>query len=99
MEVVGSTSDDWEPTRRTMLAAGICPAPSVIEIESTSGVSSRDSVHVGDRLERAIENRAAPAEEIERGASVQPPRYSLRRTAFWLALTGVSLYLVAPSVL
>ena len=56
-------------------------------------------MRVGDRLERALEQRADVAEEIERGAREQPARPSLRRTAFWLALTGLSLYLVAPSVL
>ena len=34
-------------------------------------------------------------------AEAQPPeqRTSLRRTTFWLAVTGISLYLVAPSLL
>ena len=61
--------------------------------------ASGERIRVGDRLEHAIESRADVAEEIERGERTQPPRRSLRRTAFWLALTGVSLYLVAPSVL
>ena len=56
-------------------------------------------MRVADRLERAIDQRADLAEEIERGQRKQPPRRSLRRTVFWLALMGVSLYLVAPSVL
>ena len=36
-----------------------------------------------------------------RSAEAQPPeqRTSLRRTAFWLTVTGISLYLVAPSLL
>ena len=56
-------------------------------------------MRVADRLERAIEERA----DVERGdrarraSSRRADR--LRRTAFWLAVTGVSLYLVAPSVL
>jgi uncharacterized membrane protein YbhN (UPF0104 family) len=53
---------------------------------------------IGDRVERAIEHHADVAGEIERGAE-PPPRGRLRRTAVWLAITGVSLYLVAPSVL
>jgi uncharacterized protein (TIRG00374 family) len=52
---------------------------------------------LGDRVERAIERHADTASEIERGEQEQPRR--LRRTIFWLAVTGVSLYLVAPSVL
>jgi uncharacterized protein (TIRG00374 family) len=56
-------------------------------------------VRVGDRLERAIEQRADVAEGIERGQRTPAPSRSLRRTVFWLALTGISLYLVAPSVL
>ena len=54
---------------------------------------------VGDRLERAIEQRADVAEEIERAAGAPAPSRSLRRTVFWLVVTGVSLYLVAPSVI
>ncbi len=62
-------------------------------------MSTEARVRVADRLERAIEGRAELAEEIERGEREQPPGGSLRRTVFWLAITGVSLYLVAPSVL
>jgi uncharacterized protein (TIRG00374 family) len=54
---------------------------------------------VGDRVERAIERHTDVAEEIERGSAEAPPPRRLRRTIFWLAVTGVSLYLVAPSVL
>ena len=54
---------------------------------------------VGDRVERAIERHADAAGEIERGDREVPPAKRLRRTIFWLAITGVSLYLVAPSVL
>jgi uncharacterized protein (TIRG00374 family) len=53
---------------------------------------------VGDRLERAIEEHADVEQEIERGEATQPPRKRLVRTAFWLGVTGVSLYLVAPSL-
>jgi uncharacterized protein (TIRG00374 family) len=52
---------------------------------------------VGDRLERAVEQRADVEHEIERAEQSAPRR--LGRTAFWLAVTGVSLYLVAPSLL
>ena len=56
-------------------------------------------MRVGDRVERAIEQRADVAEEIERGERTRPARAVVARTAFWLALTGISLYLVAPSVI
>src|SRR5215213_4245979 len=58
---------------------------------------------VGDRLEHAIEQRAdVPAELVrgERALEEAPERSgSLRRTAFWLAVSAVSLYLVAPSLI
>src|SRR3954471_604264 len=53
---------------------------------------------VGDRVERAIERHADASVEIA-GAPEPPAPKRLRRTIFWLAITGVSLYLVAPSVL
>ena len=53
---------------------------------------------VGERVERAIEERTDAAQEIERGATAAPPRRRLVRSAFWLGVTGVSLYLVAPSL-
>jgi uncharacterized protein (TIRG00374 family) len=53
---------------------------------------------VGDRLERAIDERAHVEHEIELGETAPPPRRRLVRTVFWLAVTGVSLYLVAPSL-
>ncbi len=51
---------------------------------------------IGDRVEHAIADRADVEHEIERAP--EPTRWSLRRTAVWLTLTGVSLYLVAPSL-
>jgi uncharacterized protein (TIRG00374 family) len=54
---------------------------------------------IGDRVEQAIEEHADAEREIERGeAETRRPR-NLRRTVFWLAVTGISLYLVAPSVI
>src|SRR4051812_48842541 len=63
----------------------------------TAGASSVPGMAatLGDRVERAIELRTSTSEEI---ATAQPPR-RLRRTVFWLAVTGVSLYLVFPSIL
>ncbi|MDX6583827.1 MAG: putative heme transporter [Solirubrobacterales bacterium] len=55
---------------------------------------------IGDRVEHAIEEHADAEREIERGEEETERRGpSLRRTVFWLAVTGVSLYLVAPSLL
>jgi uncharacterized protein (TIRG00374 family) len=61
--------------------------------------SAGTRVRLGDRLERAIEERTDVEGTIERGEAEERPRSSLRRTLFWLVVTGVSLYLVAPSVL
>ena len=60
-----------------------------------------DPPRVGDRLEQAIERHADVAGELERGGEElerSAGRGRLRRVAFLLVLTGVSLYLVAPSV-
>ena len=55
---------------------------------------------LGDRVEEAISEHADAGLEIERGeAESVRSAPSLRRTVFWLAVTGVSLYLVAPSLL
>jgi uncharacterized protein (TIRG00374 family) len=54
---------------------------------------------IGDRLERAVGQHADVEHEIERGEAEQPAGRSLRRTLVWLAVTAISLYLVAPSVL
>src|SRR3954465_14651136 len=55
---------------------------------------------IGDRLEHAIEARTeAPTEVPPPGAPPgPPPPRRLRRTIFWLAVTGVSIYLVFPSL-
>ena len=53
---------------------------------------------VGDRVERAIEEHADVEREVEQGKTATPARRRIVRTVFWLAVTGVSLYLVAPSV-
>jgi uncharacterized protein (TIRG00374 family) len=53
---------------------------------------------IGERVEQAIEHRADVEHEIERGEASTPARGRLRRTALWLGLTGVSLYLVFPSL-
>jgi uncharacterized protein (TIRG00374 family) len=53
----------------------------------------------GDRIEQAIEAHADAAVGIEGGLEAGEKSGNLRRTAFWLGITGVSLYLVAPSLL
>jgi uncharacterized protein (TIRG00374 family) len=53
---------------------------------------------VGDRLERAIEDHTDAEHEIEVGEASAPPRRRIVRSIFWLTVTGVSLYLVAPSL-
>ena len=59
-----------------------------------------DHSRIGDRVEGAIERHTDVEGEIARGAESTPGLLRrLRRTIFWTALTGVSLYLVAPSVL
>jgi uncharacterized protein (TIRG00374 family) len=52
---------------------------------------------LGDRLERAIEQHADTPGEIERGTEEAPTR-RVRRTVVWLGVTGISLYLVFPSI-
>lgn len=54
---------------------------------------------VGDRLERAIEQRTELEQDIARGEATEPERRHLVRTTVWLGLTAISLYLVAPSLL
>lgn len=62
-------------------------------------MKTRASDGVADRIERAIEQRVDVEHEIERGQASQPAGPSLRRKLIWLGITGVSLYLVAPSLL
>jgi len=58
---------------------------------------------VGERLEQAIEHHADVAAEVARGERELEARerkgHSWRRTAVWLGVGAVSLYLVAPSVI
>jgi uncharacterized protein (TIRG00374 family) len=59
-----------------------------------------ERVRIGDRVERAIGDHVDVEKEIERGEIEETSkRPSLRRTLFWLAVTGVSLYLVAPTLM
>jgi uncharacterized protein (TIRG00374 family) len=69
-----------------------------------SGRSSRpdgdhDDLKLGDRLETALEHRADVEGEIERGEAARPMRATIVRSVFWLGVTGVSLYLVAPALI
>lgn len=53
---------------------------------------------IADRVEQSIDDRTDEG-EIERAAAEPADRASLRRTAIWLAITGVSMYLVAPNLI
>ena len=53
---------------------------------------------LGDRVERAIERHADTPGEIELGEQEEERPRRLRRNVLWLGVTGVSLYLVFPSV-
>ncbi len=69
-----------------MTASSSTPSPS-------TGPAAPPHDAFGDRVEHAIEaHTAAPTE-----ATPPTPR-RLRRTIFWLAVTGVSIYLVFPSI-
>jgi uncharacterized protein (TIRG00374 family) len=63
-------------------------------------ITERAAPTIGDRVEQAIDLHTDAEREIAVG-QVEAERRgpSLRRTIFWLAITGISLYLVAPSVL
>jgi uncharacterized protein (TIRG00374 family) len=61
--------------------------------------AERPARRLGDRLEQALDDRADVEREIERGTAAQPPRRKIVRTVVQLAICGVSLYLVAPSVI
>jgi uncharacterized protein (TIRG00374 family) len=58
---------------------------------------------VADRLEQAIAQHVDFPTELERGEQEleEPSRKgrSIKRTAFWLAVSAISLYLVAPSII
>ena len=69
----------------------------------TASPAESARARVGDRLERAIEHHTDVPGELARGErALEAERAkrgpALRRTIFWLAVSAVSLYLVAPSV-
>ncbi len=69
-------------------------------MSSSSKAPQRRRSSIGDRVEHAIQEHADAELEIERGEQESERRGpGLRRTAIWLAITGISLYLVAPSLL
>jgi uncharacterized protein (TIRG00374 family) len=72
--------------------------PTETRREVTSSPSGgRESL--GDRVERAIEDRTDAERELRRAEVEQARGLTLGRTAFWLAVTGISLYLVTPSLI
>jgi uncharacterized protein (TIRG00374 family) len=65
-------------------------------------VSERPHDHLGDRLERRIGEHVDVELELEHAAQEESDpsqRKRLMRTGAWLTVTGISLYLVAPSLL
>jgi uncharacterized protein (TIRG00374 family) len=54
---------------------------------------------LGDRIEDTLEHRVDVAGEIARGDRLRPTRRAVISTVIRLGLCGVSLYLVAPSLL
>src|SRR4051812_23009975 len=54
---------------------------------------------VGERLEHAIESRTEIAQELEHAEAQPSSARKLGKTIFWLTITGISLYLVAPSLI
>lgn len=63
-----------------------------------TGVRRPAAPRVGDRIEGALEQRADAEAQIAAGQRRAPGRRRLLRTAFWLTLTGVSLYVAAPAL-
>jgi uncharacterized protein (TIRG00374 family) len=57
------------------------------------------ALSIGDRVERAIEDHADAEREIERGEAEARPTRAVARTVFWLVVTAISLYVVAPSLI
>jgi uncharacterized protein (TIRG00374 family) len=62
-------------------------------------MSAASRERVGDRVERAIEDRADVEHVIERGEAEKTTRGTIVRRAIWLGITAISLYLVFPSLL
>src|SRR5919197_3581892 len=54
---------------------------------------------VGDGLEHEIEQRTELEHELEKEVAKPSPARRYGRTVFWLTVTGISLYLVAPSLI
>ena len=54
---------------------------------------------LGDRVERAIEDRADLVDELEEGEDTGQLRRRVTVGGFWLTVCGISLYLVGPSVM
>jgi uncharacterized protein (TIRG00374 family) len=54
---------------------------------------------IGDRVEQALGRHAEPPDPDAVAPEEDSTRRSVRSTAIWLAVTGISLYLVAPSLL
>ena len=76
------------------------PLQPILPCERGQERRARDSAALGDRVEQAIEERVDAEREIERGeAERRAAGAEPAADDFWLAVTGISLYLVAPSLL
>ncbi len=64
-------------------------------------MSRRHHDHLGDRLERAIEDHVDVERELAQAGAREDPsqRRRLVQAGAWVTVTGISLYLVAPSLL
>lgn len=60
---------------------------------------AQEPPHLADRLETALEHRADVEGEIARGEATRPLRATIVRYVALLAVTGLSLYLLAPALI
>lgn len=72
--------------------------------EQAAQTRQRRRISLADRFEREIEERVDVERELELEKAQQASADAtsgpgLKRTIFWLSITGISLYLVAPSLL
>jgi uncharacterized protein (TIRG00374 family) len=62
-------------------------------------VSAPRTQRAADRIEHALDEHTDVEGEIARGEARRPSRARVIRTLGWLGVTGISLYLVAPTLL
>src|SRR4051794_28812820 len=79
-------------------ATVVAPEPKGVRIVAQATTAAQAPRRLGDRVEEAIERRTDVAQEIAEGEASPPPRRRLIKRGIWLAVTCVSLYLVAPGL-